>query len=161
MEDFEAAELQNDFKVVGNWTVASITQKQPDLFPDAALSNKFQWLNKHAKLSYYTIDQLFYRDADMPENIQNRVDEILSNPYMRQIDQREVFPERNFPQGTPTILPTLDLAFDPYERGLYNYNYNDNEIDSDGRLLNPRKSWAGIMRRVDQNDFEAANIDYV
>ena len=161
LEDFEAAELQNDFKVVGNWTVASIPQKQPELFPDASLNNKFHWLNKHAKLSYYTIDQLFYRDADMPANIQNRVDEILSNPYMRQIDQREVFPERNFPQGTPTILPTLDLAFDPYERGLYNYNFNDNEIDSDGRLLNPRKSWAGIMRRVDQNDFEAANIDYV
>jgi len=67
LEDFEAAELQNDFKVVSNWTVASIPQKQPDLFPETALSDKFQWLNKHAKLSYYTIDQLFYRDADMPK----------------------------------------------------------------------------------------------
>jgi cell surface protein SprA len=161
LEDFEAAELQNDFKVVSNWTVASIPQKQPDLFPETSSSDKFQWLNKHAKLSYYTIDQLFYRDADMPPNVRNRVDEILSNPYMRQIDQREVFPERNFPQGSPTILPTLDLAFDPYARGMYNFNANKNELDSSGRLLDPKKSWAGIMRRVDQNDFEAANIDYV
>ena len=161
LEDFEAAELQNDFKVVSNWTVASIPQKQPELFPETQSIDKRTWLNKHAKLSFYTIDQLFYRDADMPSNIQTRVDEILSNPYMRQVDQREVFPERNFPQGTPTILPTLDLAFDPHVRGMYNYNSDPTEIDATGKLINPNKSWAGIMRRVDQNDFEAANIDYV
>ncbi len=161
LEDFENAELPNDFKVVNNWVVASIPQKQPDLFPNTQLGDKRNWLNNHAKLSFYTIDQLFYRDADMPSNIQNRVDEILSNPYMRQIDQREVFPQRNFPQGTPTILPTLDLAFNPNVRGLYNFNTDPTQIDADGKLLNPKNSWAGIMRRVDQNDFEAANIDYV
>lgn len=161
LEDFEAAELQNDFKVVSNWTVASIPQKQPELFPETQSNDKRVWLNKHAKLSYYTIDQLFYRDADMPSNVKTRVDEILSNPYMRQVDQREVFPERNFPQGTPTILPTLDLAYDPHVRGMYNFNTDPTDIDGSGTLLNPQKSWAGIMRRVDQNDFEAANIDYI
>lgn len=161
LEDFENAELPNDFKVVSNWVVASIPQKQPELFSEVGLADKRAWLNRHAKLSFYTIDQLFYRDADMPANIQKRVDEILSDPYMRQIDQREVFPERNFPQGTPTILPTLDLAFDPFQRGMYNFNFDPNQIDGAGRLLNPEKSWAGIMRRVDQNDFEAANIDYI
>lgn len=161
LEDFENAELPNDFKVVNNWVVASIPQKQPDMFPDTKAGDKRVWMNNHAKLSFYTIDQLFYRDADMPSNIANNVDNILSNPYMRQIDQREVFPQKNFPQGTPTILPTLDLAFNPWIKGLYNYNYDPNQINGDGRLLNPRNSWAGIMRRVDQNDFEAANIDYV
>ncbi|MCX8482946.1 MAG: cell surface protein SprA, partial [Crocinitomicaceae bacterium] len=161
LEDFENAELPNDFKVVNNWVVASIPQKQPDLFPTTQLGDKRNWLNNHAKLSFYTIDQLFYRDADMPSNIQSRVDEILSNPYMRQIDQREVFPQRNFPQGTPTILPTLDLAFNPNTRGLYNFNTDPTQMDANGKLLNPKNSWAGIMRRVDQNDFEAANIDYV
>lgn len=161
LEDFENAELPNDFKVVNNWVVASVPQKQPDLFPETTNSDKFTWLNKHAKLSFYTIDQLFYRDLDMPENIKNRVDEILSDPYMRQIDQREVFPERNFPQGTPTILATLDLAFNPKIKGMYNFNSNDQDINANGEFLDPRKSWAGIMRRVDQNDFEAANIDYI
>ncbi len=161
LEDFENAELPNDFKVVNNWVVASIPQKQPDLFPETKLLDKKSWLNNHAKLSFYTIDQLFYRDADMPTNIQNRIDEILSDPYMRQIDQREVFPQRNFPQGTPTILPTLDLSFNPRERGLYNFNYDPSKVDANGKLIDPKTSWAGIMRRVDQNDFEAANIDYV
>ena len=161
LEDFEAAELPNDFKTVNSWVVSSIPQKQPNYFPETSLADKRNWMNKHGRLSFYTIDQLFYRDADMPLNIQNRVDEILSNPYMRQVDQREVFPERNFPQGTPTILPTLDLSFDPFQRGLYNYNTNPSELNADGTFIDPTKSWAGIMRRVDQNDFEAANIDYI
>ncbi|NDI06117.1 MAG: hypothetical protein EBY58_07590, partial [Rhodobacteraceae bacterium] len=33
--------------------------------------------------------------------------------------------------------------------------------NADGTFIDPTKSWAGIMRRVDQNDFEAANIDYI
>lgn len=161
LEDFEAAELPNDFKVVNNWVVASVPQKQPDFFPETDLADKRKWLNRSARLSFYTIDQLFYRDLDMPDNIRKRVDQILSDPFMRQIDQREVFPERNFPQGTATILPTLDLAFNPYERGMYNFNADANELLPNGRFIDPRKSWAGIMRRVDQNDFEAANIDYI
>lgn len=161
LEDFENAELANDFKGVGNWTVASIPQKQPELFPDVQLSDKRFWLQHHASLSFYTTDPLFYRDFDMPDNFKNRVDEILSDPYQRQVDQREVFPQRQFPQGTPTILPTLDLYYQPGVRGLYNFNSDPNEINAQGELLNKKMSWAGIMRRVDQNDFEAANIDYI
>lgn len=161
LDDFENAELPNDFKMVSNWVVASVPQKQPDLFPETLNSDKRTWLNKSARLSYYTIDPLFYRDNDMPDNIKARVDDILSNPYMRQVDQRDVFPQRQFPQGTPTILPTLDLVYTPTQRGQYNFNTNPLEMDADGKLIDPRKSWAGIMRRVDQNDFEAANIDYI
>ncbi len=161
LEDFENAELPNDFKQVSNWTVASVPQKQPSLFPETSDTNKLRWLNRHASLSFYSIDQLFYRDADMPDNIQKRVDDILSDPYMRQIDQREVFPQRQFPPGTPTLLTTLDLVYRPTQRGLYNFNSIPGQINAAGNLLQPEKSWAGIMRRVDQNDFEAANIDYI
>lgn len=161
LEDFENAELPTDFKMVTNWTIASVPQKQPDLFPETLDTNKLSWLHRSAALSFYTIDPLFYRDADMPDNISLRVDEILSDPYQRQVDQREVFPQRQFPQGTPTILPTLDLVYRPFKRGQYNFNANPAQIDANGKLLQPEKSWAGIMRRVDQNDFEAANIDYI
>lgn len=161
LDDFENAELPNDFKMVTNWVPASVPQKQPLLFPETNNADKRTWLNHAAKLSHYTIDPLFYRDADMPDNIKAGVDTILSNHYMRQIDQRELFPQRQFPQGTPTILPTLDLYFRPNQRGQYNYNTNPSEVNGNGNLINPQQSWAGIMRRVDQNDFEAANIDYI
>jgi len=161
LEDFENAEMTNDLKNVSNWVVAAIPQKQEDLFPDTKTFDKITWMDHHAALSFYTIDQLFYRDNDMPDNIKQRVDNILSDPYQRQVDQRELFPQRNFPQGTPTILPTLDLFFRPTVRGLYNYNSNPSAINDKGQLLNPTLSWAGITRKIDQNDFEAANIDYI
>lgn len=161
LDDFENAELPNDFKMVSNWVLSSVPQKQPTLFPETQNNDKRTWLNHAASLSYYTIDPLFYRENDMPDNIRARVDQVLSNHYMRQIDQRELFPQRQFPQGTPTILPTLDLILRPTQKGQYNFNTNSTEIDGNGSLLSPEKSWGGIMRRVDQNDFEAANIDYI
>lgn len=161
VEDFENAELPNDYKMVTNWVISSVPQKQPDLFPETQNADKLTWLNHVGSLSYYTIDPLFYRDADMPDNIKANVDNYLSDPYMRQVDQREVFPQRQFPQGTPTILPTLDLVYRPMKRGQYNYNSSAADLDASGNFLSPTKTWAGIMRRVDQNDWEAANIDYI
>ena len=35
------------------------------------------------------------------------------------------------------------------------------EVNANGELINPELSWAGITRKIDQNDFEAANIDYI
>jgi cell surface protein SprA len=161
LEDFESAELTNDVKTVSNWYIGAVPQKQEDKFPDTKNADRLNWMNHHGALSFYTIDNLFYRDVDMPDNIKKRVDAILSDPFQRQVDQRELFPQRNFPQGTPTILPTLDLFFRPKMRGLYNFNSNPNEVNANGELLNPELSWAGVTRKIDQNDFEAANIDYI
>lgn len=161
LEDFENAELPSDFKMASNWVVSSIPQKQPDLFPETASTNTVDWTKRRAKLAFYSIDQLFYRDLDMPDNIKQRVDEELSNHYVRQISQSELFPLKQFPAGSPTLLPTFDLSFYPKERGIYNFNTDPTQLNSAGELLQPNKSWAGIMRRVDQNDFEAANIDYI
>ena len=30
-----------------------------------------------------------------------------------------------------------------------------------GKLTNPRKRWGGIMRGIDQTDFETANIEFI
>ena len=34
-------------------------------------------------------------------------------------------------------------------------------MEADGTLNNPKENWAGIMRRIETNDFEATNIDYI
>ena len=34
-------------------------------------------------------------------------------------------------------------------------------IDSEGKLLYPEKRWGGIMRRLDNTNFEQSNIEYV
>lgn len=163
LDDFENAELPNDYKTVHNWAMASVPQKQPGVISDPSdfAFDKTKWLDHSAEVSFYTIDPLFFRDIDMPDNISNDADNILSDPYQRQWDQSDIFRFRNFPAGTPTLMSTLDIRFNPFKRGQYNFLSDPSQIDANGMMLDPKKSWGGLMRRVDLNDFEAANIDYI
>ena len=40
-------------------------------------------------------------------------------------------------------------------------NTRPGRIDANGRLINPKQSWGGIMRNIDQIDFETSNIEYI
>ena len=72
---------------------------------------------------------------------------------------RELFPKRDQNSyGGVSTLSVLNLAFYPNERGPYNFNPN---LNTDGTLDNPHTRWGGMMRRLDNNDFEAANIEYI
>ena len=72
---------------------------------------------------------------------------------------KEIFPDLELQQGTPQQLATLDLSFFPRERGQYNYNTEN--LLANGELSEPKENWGGIMRRIETNDFEATNIDYI
>ena len=53
----------------------------------------------------------------------------------------------------------MNLSFYPNERGPYNISAS--EIGTDGKLINPKSRWGGIMRKLDNTDFEKANIEYI
>ena len=162
LDDFEGAETTFDLRLVSSWKLASLPQYQPVLFPEWNLSvtDKKSWGNNRGKIAWYNIDPTFYRkDKYTPEHIAVDV-EMQSNHFMREISVNEVFPNKQIQQGAPNILPTLDLAFYPRERGQYNYNAT-NDFTSNGFFKEPVKAWGGIMRRIESNDFEAANIDYI
>ena len=57
-----------------------------------------------------------------------------------------------------STLNILNLAYYPSERGPYNFNPN---IDVNGHLTNPTGTWGGMMRKLDTNDFQTANIEYI
>ena len=79
---------------------------------------------------------------------------------MREVLETEVFPNKDPNLGSQiTNLSVLDLAYYPKERGPYNYTVNG--INVNGELNNPNESWGGIMRKLETNDFEAANIEFV
>src|SRR5690606_17198051 len=67
-------------------------------------------------------------------------------------------PNKNPAYGEPTNISVLNLAYYPTERGPYNFS---TDLNQDGSLRNPRQNWAGIMRKIDTNDFEASNIDHI
>jgi len=163
IDDFEASETQYDLKAIQNWRFASLPQKQPDLFPEwsatASAQDRIKWNNYNARLAFYSLDPVFFRDdKNTPNHL--TVDD-KSNHFARQVIIDQVFPNRNIQQGMPNIIPTLDLAFYPSERGSYNYNSNASDLKSDGTFIDPKRTWAGMMRRIETNDFEAANIAYI
>ena len=160
LDDFEGSETPFDLRSPAfNWSLASTPQGQPDIFPEGNTLNDLSYGFKRANLAWYNIATTFFReDTYTPEHIKDD-DEQLSNDCVREVDLKEIFPERQQQAGLPTNVSTLDLAFYPKEKGPYNYNVD--ELNADGTLANPETKWGGIMRKIDQNDFEATNIDYI
>jgi len=159
IDDFEGAETPYDLKFVRSWHIASTPQGQPDLFPETVgIADRDSSFNsKRASLSWYNIDPVFQGQSRFtPDNITPLEQ---SSHWVRTITQDEIFPDIELQQGQPQQLPTLDLSYYPRERGQYNFNTTD--LLKNGKLENPEENWAGIMRRIETNDFEATNIDYI
>lgn len=162
IDDFESTQISIDLRSPYSWFLAS-TPYDPGadaLFPEAALSNNPDYGKNRALLNWYYIDRLFtMRNSSMcPGYIKSDLKQ-LSNPYVREITVHEIFPGRETTYGESSTVQTLNLSFYPEERGPYNTDAEN--ISSDGRLLNPKKRWGGIMRRLDNTNFEQSNIEYV
>ncbi|HET7896923.1 MAG TPA: cell surface protein SprA, partial [Flavisolibacter sp.] len=57
------------------------------------------------------------------------------------------------------LINTFDLAFYPREKGPYNFTTTG--INQSGQLIQPQKAWGGLMRNIDQTDFESTNIEFI
>ena len=169
IDDFEASRSSIDIKNVRSWHLASIPQGQNDIFENASLNNDLVLGFKRAKLSWYTIDpSVFFRStSNTPPGVNNNISlpsggqvAQQSYHYTREILEKEVFPNKDPQYGSQiTNMSILDLAYYPNERGPYNYTVSG--LNSDGTLINPQNNWGGIMRKIETNDFEAANIEFI
>lgn len=162
IDDFESTQSGIDLRSPYSWFLAS-TPYDPSssaLFPEAGLSNNIDYGKNRALLSWYHIDRLFtQRNSSLvPGYIKNDVAQ-LSNPYVREIPYSEVFPGRELNYGESSIIQTLNLSFYPQERGPYNLDALN--LDPSGNLLYPEKRWGGIMRKLDNTNFEQSNIEYI
>ena len=162
VDDFESTQTGIDLRSPYSWTLAS-TPYDPSadaLFPEAALSNDVAYGKNRALLNWYFIDRMFTsRNSSLaPSYIKSDLDQ-LSNPYVREVTSYEIFPGRELTYGESSTIQTLNLSFYPTERGPYNLDADN--ISDDGSLLNPEKRWGGIMRRMDNTNFEQSNIEYI
>jgi len=159
IDDFEASEIPTDLRLGNYWQLASTPQGQPNLFPDGLNRNNVSFRDHNARIAWYILDPLFYTNNNLtPTHLTNDPKQ-LSNHYVRQIVVNEVFKNKQIQQGVPQTQTTFDIGFYPNQRGPYNFNTQD--LNTDGTFKTPQNNWAGIMRKIDQNDFEAANIDYI
>lgn len=162
IDDFENSQSPIDLRTAQAWNIAS-TPQDLDLFPEATLNNDLRYGYNRSLLSWYIINSDLQREtAYSPSHI---TDEDREAPYVREITINEIFPDKDIPHGQPLRLRTFDLAYYPTERGPYNYDVEGSEfsqgIAADGTLLAPETRWGGVVRKIDNNDFETANIEFL
>lgn len=161
IDDFETSTSGIDLSSPQSWSLAATpySSSATALFPEAGQTNHTEYGNNRALLAWFSIDGMFtQRNSSLtPTHIKNDLDQ-LSDHRVREIYEREVFPNRETYLGQPATIPVLNLSFYPNERGPYNLDTN---VDSEGKLLDPQKRWGGITRQMDIQDFEASNIEYI
>lgn len=157
IDDFEEAKNTIDVSTPTSWILSSV----PSMFPESSDKSTLRSGFNRSRMAWYYIDPLFTRRSSSltPGHIKSDLDQ-LSNHYVREIYVSELFPNRDQSayNGSTSTINVLNLAYYPNERGPYNFNP---DLNADGTLNNPQQHWGGMMRKLDTNDFEAANIEYV
>ena len=155
IDDFEATTTNIDVHYPSYWFLAST----PSVFPESADINKTSYNKNRAHLAWYTVDPIFgYPQSNTPAHIRNDL-AALSDHRTRIVYQDEIYPNKQEASNVDTKLPILNLAYYPSERGAYNISAD--EVGPDGKLIYSNDRWGGMMRRLDNTDFEKANIEYI
>ncbi len=156
IDDFEGAASNFDLRTP---TTAWLLSSTPSEFQEAERINDLSYGYNRAKLNWYRIDPTLNQSAN--------------DPYTRQFIERDIFPNRQDNQtGLQNAgLFTFDLTYQPNIRGPYNFDVDGTAPDgtivsagtdpATGELYNPHERWGGIMRALQTNDFQAANIEFV
>ncbi|MBS1933158.1 MAG: cell surface protein SprA, partial [Bacteroidetes bacterium] len=157
IDDFEGSTSSIDLRFpLTSWALASTPQGN-GLFPEASLNDSLDYGFNRAKLAWYNIEPTLQdkSNTNNPASYDN-----LNDPRVAPVNAQQLFPQQT-PQFGQAQLVTFDLAYYPTEKGPYNFDARVGSIDQNGKLLNPQKRWGGIMRAIDQTDFETNNIQYI
>ncbi|MDR1879106.1 MAG: cell surface protein SprA, partial [Bacteroidales bacterium] len=171
IDDFEAATTTYDLRMMSMWRMASLPQNQMQrgMFPEAAPAMGLEYGFNRAKLAWYNIDPIFHNESYSNSYFNGSItNDHRSEMYARRVKVVEVFPNRPVlvNNGEDPYLTLLDLAYYPKEKGPYNYDVGglggiSAGLNSDGTLKNPASRWAGVMRKLDNTDFENTNVEYI
>ena len=157
IDDFENTKSYISVKSPKSWTLSSV----PTMFSEFSDKTGVTSGYNRAKLAWYAVDPIFTRRSSTltPSHIKSDLDQ-LSNHYVREVYVKELYPNRDQStyNGATSTLEVLNLAYYPSERGPYNLT---RDFNSDGTLRQPETKWGGMMRNLETNDFEQANIEYI
>lgn len=159
IDDFEGSQSTIDMRAPQAWSLASVPLEGD--FDDVAGDGPSRLEDirtgfKRAKLSWYTIDPVFYIDSQRPAGI---TEQDLRTNRVRRIYSEELYPATDIATGQSTVVSTLDLTYYPNERGPY--NFSDLANPTTNALANPRNNWGGIMRAINSTNFEQSNVEYI
>ena len=148
LDDFEGTQNKLDLRDFLSWKLSSVPVgfKGYD-FGNNDIRSGFN----RAKLSWYTIDPIFY-GSRKPNDIDNNE---ISKNSSRRIYIDEIFPQVDLYQGESRVQTTLDLTYYPSEKGPYNNNVSEDFNQ------NTNENWAGIFRKINTTNFQKSNVEYI
>lgn len=157
IDDFEGTRNSYDLRFPAiAWALASTPTGR---FPEGKLYDSIDYNFNRAKIAWYNIEPNL-QDKNAANNPLKANLDALSDPRTRQVYTNELFP--NLTTNITNVQAfTFDLAYYPKDRGPYNYVSSPAQINANGKLLNPQQRWGGIMRSIDQTDFETGNVEYL
>ena len=157
IDDFENTKNYISVKSPKEWMLSSVPSTLQESADRTGITSGYN----RALLAWYYVDPIFTNRSSTltPSHIKSDLEQ-LSNHYVREVYVKELYPNRQQStyNGATSKLDVLNLAYYPQERGPYNLTRNFN---SDGTLRQPETKWGGMMRKLDTNDFEQANIEYI
>ena len=161
VDDFEGFETTFSLKQAGAWQISappdSISQNVESTISLGAPRSEQDSLrtNWRGTFSWYTLNPNTLRELRGSSRLDETDPEAVE--AVRILEINDVFPNQQT-SGEFDQLTTLDVYFDPTERGPYNYNR-----DLADYLGNPEDVWGGMVQRIPQgfNDFNLKNIEFV
>ncbi len=165
IDNFEGSKSDIDLRFPPiSWQLASTPLGATDrngniLFPEASLNNNLAYGRNRSRIAWYQIEPTLQDIRNLDNPLKGNKAE-LSDPRVRYISQSEIFPQRTTDFGQNQLI-TFDLSYYPTERGPYNFDASVGRVNADGTLALPKNRWGGLMRNIDQTDFETANIEFI
>lgn len=154
VDDFEGAQSTIDLRSPFSWSLASTPERGSDSpYNFNASANDLAYNFKRARLSWYSIDPIFYAQRPSDISVQD-----ISYNKTRRIYSEELYPLTDIAVGQTQVINTLDLTFYPKERGPFNYNP---AAAATNELPSPTDNFGGIMRALNSTNFEQANVEYI
>ncbi len=154
IDDFEGAQTAIDVSSPLSWELSSV----PIGFDPRSAENVLPGIesgDRRAALSWYSIDPIFYSNS-RPSGIS---DEDLASNRSRRVFNSEIFPNTDIVAGQTLALFTMDLSYDPTERGPY--NANQAYLANNNQLPNPETNFGGITRQLTSTNFEQSNVEFI
>lgn len=162
IDDFEGVETNIGFMAPARWSLAAPPAMVPGHDPDrpffeidgeavSPLTSEQDRLDRadlRSQYSWYSI----------PLNISSILGNTPRTPESRQIFIQDVFPQREVLQQDNT-LTTLDVYYDPGERGQYNYNEElKNLLENE-----PERTWGGMTTTLPSGlqDLNQNNVEFL
>lgn len=154
LDDFEGGTNRRSIGMTpSTWFLAST----PPQFPSASVANDFNYGKRRAKISWFAVDQTLTFNA-AAFGLDPKYNE---SAFSRIWQQQEIYPKRVVVPNTITNLRMFDLAYYPNDRGPYNYETSPLRISDQDKFKLPKDNWGGIMRSLETNDFEQANVEFL